>query len=96
MSATELAQALRKLADILEDNTPAVPTESQLDRILREVCVAHSITEDELVGMSRARHLHAARVEAYRRIRTELGWSYPVIAKHFGRNHSSIMSALEA
>lgn len=97
MSTTELAQALRRVADLLDADEPAPPPthETTLDRIMREVSTAHSVSVTEMRSPSRARHLHPARVEAYRRIRDELNWSYPVIGDYFARHHSTIISALE-
>ena len=46
----------------------------------------------DILGRSRTRHLAEARAEAMSAAR-DLGFSFPELARNFGRDHSTIMHA---
>ncbi len=64
--------------------------------VLREAADAYAVTPEEVLGRSRSKSVVAARRLAMRACRTRWGWSYPEIGKAFGRDHSTVMSAIKA
>ena len=70
-----------------------VPMIGRDKRIMREVAQAHRVTLDEMIGPRRLRTFVMARREAMRRIRFELGFSYPRIGQLFNRDHASVIYA---
>jgi chromosomal replication initiation ATPase DnaA len=66
-----------------------------VDEIIAEVASTTSITAEEILGRSHLRPIVQARHEVWRRVRAELGWSYPMIGKRFGRAHGPVMAALK-
>jgi chromosomal replication initiation ATPase DnaA len=66
-----------------------------VDEIIAEVANATSITPEEILGRSHLRPIVKARHEVWRRVRVELGWSYPMIGKRFGRAHGPVMAAIK-
>ncbi len=73
-----------------------VSTTNQVEAILAEVARRTCITEQEILGKSHLRPIVQARHEVWRRVRAELGWSYPMIGKRFAVDHTTVMSALGA
>ena len=61
--------------------------------IIDQVAAAHRLTRADLIGSSKKARLVAARWEAIRRIRSELGYSLPKIGRLFGMDHTSVLYA---
>lgn len=64
--------------------------------IIREVSVKHGIPVEEIVGVSRSKHIVAARQEAMYRVRKERpDMSLPMIGKAFGgKDHTTVLHAV--
>lgn len=58
-------------------NTNVTPLIGRHTRIIREVAEAHRVRVEDIMGPRRFRAYNLARREAMRRIRFELGFSYP-------------------
>lgn len=65
-----------------------------VDEIVAEVSLAASIDVEEIRGRSHMRPIVKARHEVWRRVRAELGWSYPMIGKRFAVDYTTVMAAL--
>lgn len=62
---------------------------------IRSICREHQATIDEVFGRSRIGRIAKARAAVWVYLRMELGWSWPSIAKFFGRaDHSGIWTAV--
>jgi hypothetical protein len=81
----------------------APPVQNPFDEILKSlglwervqaVCKTRGVAVFELGGTSKARRIHAARVEVYKMLRA-LDWSNIDIAKLFDKDPSTILSALK-
>jgi len=68
----------------------------QADGIVTAVALRTRVPEAEILGRSRRHPIIQARHEVWRRMRDELKWSYPMIGKRFGVDHTTVMSALGA
>lgn len=64
-----------------------------LNELLHHVATEHGLEVHMLRGTSRLHRLVRARVDCYRLLRAK-GWSFPRIARVFGRDHSSIQQTL--
>jgi hypothetical protein len=65
------------------------------NQIIAEVCEGHRITRDDLFSNKIDRKFSRARQEAYYRMRTELGLSYPRIAALMGRkDHTTVIHGI--
>jgi chromosomal replication initiation ATPase DnaA len=62
-------------------------------RIIFDVAEKHGVSTVTMLSPCRDRAFVNAREEAYRRLRDELGYSYPKIAKIFNRDHSTVVHA---
>jgi len=62
-------------------------------KIIAEVAAAYELTPEDLTGRRRFKYLMEPRWLAMRRIRKELGYSYPQIGQLFNRDHSSVIWA---
>jgi chromosomal replication initiation ATPase DnaA len=62
-------------------------------RIIFDVAEKHGVSTVTMLSPCRDRAFVNAREEAYRRLRDELGYSYPRIAKIFNRDHSTVVHA---
>jgi chromosomal replication initiation ATPase DnaA len=62
-------------------------------RIIFDVAEKHGLSVVGIISPCRDSVFVNARVEAYRRLRDELGYSYPKIAKIFNRDHSTVVHA---
>jgi chromosomal replication initiation ATPase DnaA len=62
-------------------------------RIIFDVAEKHGISTVTMLSPCRDRAFVNAREEAYRRLRDELGYSYPKIARIFNRDHSTVVHA---
>jgi len=71
-------------------------TKSQVRAIVREVSEKHCVKVEDVLSQSRKRTLVVARQEAMYRVRTEVGKSLLEIARHFKRDHSTVMHSIEA
>lgn len=68
-----------------------ITTRSKAQRILDDVCLAHSVTEEQICSDQRAAPIVAARFEAYYRMRRETTWSLSQIGRFLGgKDHSSV------
>jgi chromosomal replication initiation ATPase DnaA len=75
---------------------PAPPIPMPLNRakrIIDEVAAQYKIRAAEMIGPRRHAYLIEPRHVAMRRIRAELGYSYPQIGRLFNRDHSTIIWA---
>lgn len=61
------------------------------DATIREVARAFNVTTEEILGSSRRRHINTARACAMAVIKEHTDWSYPVIGRYFGRDHTTVM-----
>lgn len=59
------------------------------------VAETHGLDLEEMLSTSRRAECVDARLEIYRELR-KAGWSYPRIGKFVGRDHTTIMHALDA
>ena len=76
------------------DGSPIEPQPRRLGRhIIAEVARETGISVSDIMGRSRKYPIAKARHEAMKRVRAELGYSYPQIDRMFGRDHSSIIWA---
>jgi chromosomal replication initiation ATPase DnaA len=62
-------------------------------RIIFDVAEKHGCSVVNMLSPCRDTVFVNARQEAYRRLRDELGYSYPKIAKIFSRDHSTVVHA---
>lgn len=60
-------------------------------RIMADVCRDHMVTPKQLCATSQSKILVAARKAYCRRVRNELGYSYPRIGRSINRDHSTVM-----
>jgi len=79
---------------VIEEVTPPKPS-ARVGYTLAQIAEAHGVAVDDMVSPCRKRELVAARVDAYRVLKA-LGFSYPQIARWFGRDHSSVVQTLQA
>jgi chromosomal replication initiation ATPase DnaA len=63
--------------------------------IIAAVARDHGLAPDDLTRRFGPHSVRPVRTLAMRRIRDELGYSYPKIGRLFGRNHASIIWALQ-
>ncbi len=68
-------------------------TVTGIRQVITEVCDEFVVDPAELVGRSREKLIMQARKEAYRRLNEEVGLSTYIIARLFGRDHSSVSRA---
>lgn len=66
------------------------------DKVLDETCAKYSVSKDSILAQVRFPEIVAPRQEVMWRLRTELGCSFPVIAKFLGRDHTTIMHGVRA
>lgn len=64
------------------------------DRIKREVCLKYDLSDATLLIDDRVRKRIIARAELYCRLRIECEWSYPMIGRYAGLDHSTINHAV--
>lgn len=60
-------------------------------RVIADVCAAHGMSRDELMGRSRHSPLVRARQEAMWRVKHETGWALTRVGRCFGRDHSTVL-----
>lgn len=63
--------------------------------IIQEICEEHNLEREILFSKSRKRHIVIARSAAFYRIRQELNWSYPKIARLFNNHHTTVMHGIK-
>jgi hypothetical protein len=63
-------------------------------KIIAEVAAAYELTPEDLTGPRRFKYLMEPRWLAMRRIREELGYSFPHIGRLFNRDHSTVVWAI--
>ncbi len=66
----------------------------RIAEIVAEVSAETFVTGREILGRALFQPVVKARHEVWRRVRLELGWSYPEIGKRFGVDASSVTTAL--
>lgn len=60
-------------------------------RIVAAVADETGISVEAITGRDRHAPVAAARHEVWTRLRLEHGWSWPAIAREFGRDHTTVM-----
>ena len=74
------------------DGFPVVaPPKAPAHAIIREVAAAHGLSPDQLLERCRKPARVLARRDAMRRVRDELGYSYPKIGQLFKRDHTTVL-----
>lgn len=87
-------QAIRRSPHqyILIGNIAPTRFEPKWKTIVYEVAKAHLVSFSDIVGHARSYPIVAARQEAYYRLRTELGLSFPEIGRRMGgKDHTGVM-----
>ena len=64
--------------------------------IIEETCARWGVTEDDLRGPARRRHIAWARQEAFARLIDETPLSTSAIAEIFDRDHSTVVKGEQA
>jgi chromosomal replication initiation ATPase DnaA len=77
----------------LIDPAPPVAARKTARNIIAEVATEHKVRAAEMLGPRRWGYLIKPRHEAMKRIRDELGYSYPLIGRIFGRDHVTVIWA---
>src|SRR5665213_3947434 len=65
-------------------------------QIQMEVAANHGISRESMMRSSNIAPIVAARNEAIFRCRTELGMSFPMIGRIFGKHHTSVIHAVRS
>jgi chromosomal replication initiation ATPase DnaA len=73
--------------------TGLAPRRVSHQRIIFDVAEKHQVPVVDMLSSRRDKIYADAREEAYRRLRNELGYSYPKIARIFNRDHSTVVHA---
>lgn len=74
---------------------PIETPRERIERRLTAIARAHGLTVPQMKSKSRFREFVAARREAYRYLHEEEGWSTPQIGRYFGRDHSTVLWAID-
>lgn len=77
--------------EVIPYRRAARETKSNWRRIVYDVCKRRGLVFEDVVGPSKHRDLTIARFECWYRIRQETAYSFPQIAKFFGRDHSTVL-----
>lgn len=86
--------ALRCLNEIREYKADS--PKAQIRKVIEEVCERHDVNYNDIMSKSRFAHIVAARHEAIVRVAAAFPWmSLPKLGRVFGRDHTSIMHALD-
>ena len=85
--------AITSISDMISASEPVSVT---VDRILECVSRHYGISVEELKGRARTKDIASTRHTAIYLIRTLTGMSLPAIGKLFGRDHTTILSSLDA
>lgn len=64
--------------------------------VVNDVCDVCDVTPQQLFGPSRVCYIMAARKQVYRRLYFDTGLTLRLIAKLFGRDHSSVSRAIRS
>ena len=86
-----LSNVSKAIRDMYKDNTSALPTPSL---IIQEVCKYYSLEESVLRGTLRNRGTAEARQIAMYLIRSMTQLSLPEIGKEFGKDHTTVLHAI--
>jgi chromosomal replication initiator protein len=81
-----LAFVRAHLGNVLPDGPP----KPEINHVLRVVASAYSIQVSQLLGRSKVRDLVLPRHVAMYLVRKHTGASFPVIGRHFGRDHTTV------
>ncbi len=63
-------------------------------QITEAVCEVFDVSKSELMSSRRDQRACIPRMAAYKICRDITGWSYPRIGRHFGRDHTSVISGV--
>lgn len=74
---------------------PIETPRERIERRLTAIARAHGLTVPQMKSKSRFREFVAARREAYVYLHGEEGWSTTQIGRYFGRDHSTVVWALD-
>lgn len=69
---------------------------NEAGQIIERICYNHSIQIKDALSHRRHGNLVAARWEIWGELRSSLGWSYSRIARKFSRDHTTIISGIQA
>jgi chromosomal replication initiator protein len=64
--------------------------------ICERAAMLYGCTADDILGRSRSRTICEARKVAMHAARKRLSWSYPELARAFGRDHTTLIAAFES
>lgn len=70
--------------------------DGELLALVKRIAAAHEVTADELLGMCRESGPSHARQALWAALHARGHWSYPRLGKVFGRDHSTILSGVNA
>jgi chromosomal replication initiator protein len=62
---------------------------------LEEIAIKYGARLEDVFGSSHKQHDVAARRESMSFLRDRFNWSYPTLGEFFGRDHTSVISAVE-
>lgn len=71
------------------------PGRAAVDRIVAEVAHGFDVSVDDILGRGSQRHVFVARACAMAVIRRSTNWSTNVIGEYFGRDHTTVSSAVD-
>lgn len=80
---------------ITAHDAPPLLNQLELSVEAERIARRHDTTLTEMRSRARHPHIVAARAEVYKLLRSR-GWSYPAIAKAWGRDHTTVMAAVGA
>lgn len=87
---------LARLCDVERSEMRADTPRAQVRKVIEAVCDRHEITYTDVMSRSRFADVVAARHEAIVAVATAFPWmSLPKIGRVFGRDHTSILHALD-
>ena len=81
------------LSELLGGSEPASVT---VDKIFTAIYKKYNVKKEEIIGARRTKEIAAARHKAIYLVRTITEMSLPNIGKIFNRDHSTVMSSIEA
>ncbi len=64
-------------------------------RVLHAVAAYHEIDPSEILSVSRKKHIINARFEVFYRLRMDLNFSYPKIAKLMNKDHTTVLHGVK-
>ena len=67
----------------------------RIHTIKTHILATHPVTWEQIMSRRKPKPIADARAEAMAMIRDRLRWSYPMIGRYFGKDHSTVMYAVE-